>query len=153
MSHYACSLCRFWPVNCMFWPVNCIFWPIETLHWLFRHYSVNCIKIGGYVALLSGPTVYSLYCAYTIEGVDIVNTPVSHHVLGSFAHLLLCRKVRLDKMWTYSIMQCVYLCCDLWPLLCKLFLSLFVRCGGPNKKKIGIPKNGLRQEQLLLFPV
>ena len=31
MSHYACSLCRFWPVNC-------IFWPIETLDWLFCHY-------------------------------------------------------------------------------------------------------------------
>ena len=27
-----------------------LFWP------------VNCIKIGGHVALLSGPTVYSLYC-------------------------------------------------------------------------------------------
>ena len=23
----------------------------------------NCIKIGGHVALLSGPTVYTLYCA------------------------------------------------------------------------------------------
>ena len=30
-----------------------LFWP------------VNCIKIGGRVALLSGPTVYSLYCVYT----------------------------------------------------------------------------------------
>ena len=29
-----------------------LFWP------------VNCIKIGGHVALLSDPTVYSLYCAY-----------------------------------------------------------------------------------------
>ena len=28
-----------------------LFWP------------VNCIKIGGHVALLSDPTVYSLYCA------------------------------------------------------------------------------------------
>ena len=27
-----------------------LFWP------------VNCIKIGGHVAMLSGPTVYSLYC-------------------------------------------------------------------------------------------
>ena len=26
-------------------------------------WPVNCIKIGGHVALLSGPTVYSLYCA------------------------------------------------------------------------------------------
>ena len=25
-------------------------------------WPVNCIKIGGHVALLSGPTVYSLYC-------------------------------------------------------------------------------------------
>ena len=29
-----------------------LFWP------------VNCIKIGGHVALLSDPTVYSLYCGY-----------------------------------------------------------------------------------------
>ena len=28
-----------------------LFWP------------VNCIKIGTYVALLSGPTVYTLFCA------------------------------------------------------------------------------------------
>ena len=26
-------------------------------------WPINCIKIGGHVALLSGPTVYSLYCA------------------------------------------------------------------------------------------
>ena len=26
-------------------------------------WPVNCIKIGGHVALLSGPTVYTLYCA------------------------------------------------------------------------------------------
>ena len=31
-----------------------LFWP------------VNCIKIGGHVALLSGPTVYSLYCGTTV---------------------------------------------------------------------------------------
>ena len=36
MSHYACSLC--W-----FWPANCIFWPIKTLNWLFRHYSGQSI--------------------------------------------------------------------------------------------------------------
>ena len=30
-----------------------LFWP------------VNCIKIGGHVALLSGPTVYTLYCGIT----------------------------------------------------------------------------------------
>ena len=32
-----------------------LFWP------------VNCIKIGGHVALLSDPTVYSLYCAIGIQ--------------------------------------------------------------------------------------
>ena len=32
-----------------------LFWP------------VNCIKIGGHVALLSGPTVYSLYCGICIN--------------------------------------------------------------------------------------
>ena len=31
-----------------------LFWP------------VNCIKIGGHVALLSDPTVYPLYCAFAI---------------------------------------------------------------------------------------
>ena len=30
-----------------------LFWP------------VNCIKIGGHVALLSDPTVYSLYCGFS----------------------------------------------------------------------------------------
>ena len=32
-----------------------LFWP------------VNCIKIGGHVALLSGPTVYTLYCVCTLN--------------------------------------------------------------------------------------
>ena len=32
-----------------------LFWP------------VNCIKIGGHVALLSDPTVYSLYCAVALK--------------------------------------------------------------------------------------
>ena len=32
-------------------------------------WTVNCIKIGGHVALLSGPTVYTLYCALAISGV------------------------------------------------------------------------------------
>ena len=31
--------------------------PIPPLFW-----PVNCIEIGGHVALLSDPTVYSLYC-------------------------------------------------------------------------------------------
>ena len=39
MSHYACSLCRFWPVNC-------IFRAIKTLDWLFRHYSGQSIAVG-----------------------------------------------------------------------------------------------------------
>ena len=56
MSHYACSLCRFWPVNCIFWPIKTL--AIPPLLW-----PVNCIKIGEHVALLSDPTVYSLYCA------------------------------------------------------------------------------------------
>ena len=32
-----------------------LFWPDK------------CIKIGGHVALLSGPTVYTLYCAQTVK--------------------------------------------------------------------------------------
>ena len=40
-----------------------LFWP------------VNCIKIGGHVALLSDPTVYSLYCdkvLYTLEFQEVI---------------------------------------------------------------------------------
>ena len=32
-----------------------LFWP------------VNCIKIGGHVAMLSDPTVYSLYCGLALR--------------------------------------------------------------------------------------
>ena len=35
--------------------------PILPLFW-----PVNCLKVGGHVALLSDPTVYSLYCAYKV---------------------------------------------------------------------------------------
>ena len=74
MSHYACSLCRCWPVNC-------IFWHIETLDWLFRHYSgqsCNCIKIGGHVALLSGPTVFPmLWLNWSQPGTLRISLPVS----------------------------------------------------------------------------
>ena len=35
---------------------------IPPLFW-----SVSCIKIGGHVALLSDPTVYSLYCALGVS--------------------------------------------------------------------------------------
>ena len=30
-------------------------------------WSDNCIKIGGHVALLSGPTIYTLYCGMSME--------------------------------------------------------------------------------------
>ena len=39
-------------------------------------WQVNCIKIGGHVALLSGPTVYSINCAptaFTFYGKYIVH--------------------------------------------------------------------------------
>ena len=35
-------------------------------------WPVNCIKIKGHVALLSGPTVYSLYCAETLRHFKIL---------------------------------------------------------------------------------
>ena len=43
-----------------------LFWP------------VNCIKIGGHVALLSDPTVYSLYCGMVSNmfGVKDSSVPV-----------------------------------------------------------------------------
>ena len=33
----------------------------------------NCIKIGGHVVLLSGPTVYTLYCAKTLSTYNYIN--------------------------------------------------------------------------------
>ena len=30
-------------------------------------WPVNCIKIGGHVALRSGPAVYSLYCVVNVQ--------------------------------------------------------------------------------------
>ena len=33
-------------------------------------WPVNCIKIGGHVTLLSGPTDYSLYCALVVAVFD-----------------------------------------------------------------------------------
>ena len=35
-------------------------------------WPVNCIKIKGHVALLSGPTVYSLYCAEALRHFKIL---------------------------------------------------------------------------------
>ena len=36
-------------------------------------WPVNCIKIGGHVALLSGPTVYTLYCDYGLPKIHEEN--------------------------------------------------------------------------------
>lgn len=36
--------------------------PAPFVHLLCRFWPVNGIEIGGHVALLSSPTVYSLYC-------------------------------------------------------------------------------------------
>ena len=47
-----------------------LFWP------------VNCIKVGGHVALLSGPTVYSVYC----DEVETSYRFTSHH--GDSLHVL-----------------------------------------------------------------
>ena len=43
----------------------------------------NCIKIGGHVALLSGPTVYTLYCDTTIVGNLLKTNPIVYYVLFS----------------------------------------------------------------------
>ena len=77
MSHYASSLCTFLSVNCFFWPINRnagqaippLFWP------------VNCIKIGGHVALLSDLTVNCLYCDQHNEG---KKTTISHFQNANF---------------------------------------------------------------------
>ena len=41
-----------------------LFWPDK------------CIKIGGHVALLSGPTVYTLYCACVAKMILIVHEKI-----------------------------------------------------------------------------
>ena len=53
---------------------------------LFR--PVNCIKIGGHVALLSDPAVYSLYCAHVgyytfFDGLPNICTPTKRRLSES----------------------------------------------------------------------
>ena len=73
MSHYAPSLCRFWPINCVFWPIETLNLAVPPLLW-----PVNCIKIGRHVALQSGPAVYSLYCDHVLRaGLRDVSTQIS----------------------------------------------------------------------------
>ena len=48
----------------LFQPVNCIFWPTRMLNCLV---VLNCINIGEHVALLAGPTVYTLNCDNVVE--------------------------------------------------------------------------------------
>ena len=55
--HYACSLCVFLASQLPF-PAN----RNAELAFLPLFWPVNCIKIGGHVALPSGPTGYLLYC-------------------------------------------------------------------------------------------
>ena len=55
-----------------------LFWP------------VNCIKIGGHVALLSDPTVYSLYCGNKHDLVD------ARHRMCSNNYYLVA-----DKVYTF----------------------------------------------------
>ena len=50
--------------------ISPLFWP------------VNCIKIGGHVALLSDPTVYSLYCAIGLHA--------SLGIRNKRFHILIC---------------------------------------------------------------
>ena len=60
-----------------------LFWP------------VNCIKIGGHVVLLSGPTVYSLYCvkvkvyANQEKSLSHIKTLIKNVFLLNFLHELL----------------------------------------------------------------
>ena len=46
-------------------PVNFIFWPIKTLNWLKASSKLH--KHRRHFALLSSPTVHSLYCGYTTD--------------------------------------------------------------------------------------
>ena len=52
-----------------------LFWP------------VNCIKIGGHVVLLSGPTVYSLYCGNTIATAFQVLRS-THDIIAHFGEMV-----------------------------------------------------------------
>ena len=57
-------------------PVNCIFWPMRMLNWWSQ--PVNCINLHKHktpIALLSEPTVYSLYCGLASKGSLFFETP------------------------------------------------------------------------------
>ena len=64
---FIISLCRFWSGNILasqlpFLANRNAELAVPPLVW-----PVNCIKIGGHVVLLSGPTVYTLYCAHGLS--------------------------------------------------------------------------------------
>ena len=56
----ACRITR--KFLALFQPVNCIFWPKVMQNWLFAASKLHKYWRIGHVALLSGPTVHSLYC-------------------------------------------------------------------------------------------
>ena len=60
---------------------------IPSLFW-----PVNCVKIGGHVALLSGRTVHSLYCAAVLQegsGAEDVQCDVNYMINGGLYQSLL----------------------------------------------------------------
>ena len=73
-----------------------LFWP------------VNCIKIGGHVALLSDPTVYSLYCAYVAseDQASLFGTRiVQKSDLWSTVTSLVAEWSRIPKGWYPDVEQ------------------------------------------------
>ena len=62
LQHFTTKLRNFTKHRMLFQAVV-IFLPISIFFKILSNGGkVHCIKIGGHVALLSGPTVYSLYC-------------------------------------------------------------------------------------------
>ena len=80
-----------------------LFWP------------VNCIKIGGHVALLSGPTVYALYCANFVQllKISILPEPQSMLVKSCFTnmqHAAICELHRARVLTVFVSLKRYNLC-------------------------------------------
>ena len=64
-----------------------LFWP------------VNCIKIGGHVALLSDPTVYSLYCGFDLlTTVEIILAEVLTFSAGVVVDMGVPDKLKMHQL-------------------------------------------------------
>ena len=105
MTHYGCSLCRFWPVNC-------IFWPIETLHELAvppLFWPVNCIKNRGSCCTAKLP-VYLFPILWWNTNLYILI------FIEKCKYKSLCTKKSLveNRIKNSGILYCLRNCCQDW---------------------------------------